>query len=247
MLLGDKNALPTSLQAEGLAVLSRYPILDSKIYLLPRNLRDQRDDHQRGLLSVAVSLPFMFESNSTSLVVEVFNTHLGLSPRAREESVRFIRRIMLDRRNHFCRDDEETGKESWNCQNYLQIFGGDLNAEPQESAIAMIKQKSPQPVVVVNDSGRQRKSTKLLDIWDLMNPGDNGFTFPTNNASKRIDYLFCNEDQAHLVKGVRLIGQIPTPDTAHLINHREGLGMLDLDSPIFASDHLGLIADFWWR
>jgi hypothetical protein len=88
-----------------------------------------------------------------------------------------------------------------------------------------------------------------------------GYTFPTCNPVKRIDYIFLrnhshacleqnNQDQSPYdacvvgqVSDVFLIGQESTEDTRHLVNSREGIGMNDVDSPIWASDHFGLVTD----
>jgi hypothetical protein len=75
-------------------------------------------------------------------------------------------------------------------------------------------------------------------------------------------------DSGFSVLGVssKLVGSNPTPETgiclskysilcfndfvfihfmtAHLVGSRDGMGMLDNDSPIWASDHLALVSDF---
>ena len=96
----------------------------------------------------------------------------------------------------------------------------------------------------------------------------NGFTFPTCKPVKRIDYLFYRQQPdcyalRVLSKTVRIIGRESSADTgwflvfslmpsmslivlcdlAHLVNSRPDIGMMDEDSPLWASDHMALVAD----
>ena len=81
-----------------------------------------------------------------------------------------------------------------------------------------------------------------------------GLTFPACNPVKRIDFIFARNHSSSSdstsrewfvsISDSRVIGQKPTADTEHLVGSREGLGMLDEDSPVWASDHYGLVSDF---
>jgi hypothetical protein len=93
-------------------------------------------------------------------------------------------------------------------------------------------------------------------------------TFPSCNPVKRIDFVMYKNRSAGVGEGAQgpessqcvregsetghvglrvvrcgLLGQEPTPDTAENAG-REGIGMLDLESPVWASDHRAVYADF---
>jgi hypothetical protein len=76
-----------------------------------------------------------------------------------------------------------------------------------------------------------------------------GLTFPTCKPVKRIDFIFVRNNSLSdstargLVYNVEIIGNEPTKDTMHLVGSREGLGMSDMDSPIWASDHMAVASD----
>ena len=100
-----------------------------------------------------------------------------------------------------------------------------------------------------------------------------GLTFPSCNPIKRIDFImvrnhtFCNaggsstsgtaddkEENSQdkdpwytaatvVVRRTEVVGKQPSADTLHLASGREGLGMLDLDSPNWASDHFAVVSD----
>ncbi len=107
----------------------------------------------------------------------------------------------------------------------------------------------------------------FIDAWPHINKSK-GLTFPTCNPVKRIDFILLRNNShsecksTAILSNVFIVGQDPTSETSefnffvseivrlrnyvttvHLVNSREGLGMNDEDSPIWASDHLGVVAD----
>ncbi|XP_064600572.1 uncharacterized protein LOC135466802 isoform X2 [Liolophura sinensis] len=94
---------------EGLAIFSRFPILNYDYLLLNRNKSDPTDGHQRICLHAEIAVPSFGK-------VHVFVSHLSLSDSARQKSVVQIREYMLQ----------------FDGPAFLL---GDLNAEPQEDSI----------------------------------------------------------------------------------------------------------------
>ena len=88
------------------------------------------------------------------------------------------------------------------------------------------------------------------EAWDL----DHALTFPACNPVKRIDYILVRANTgggggggppaprwAVEVVSAEVVGQAPSAATAGY-TAREGLGMLDDDSPLWASDHRAVVA-----
>jgi endonuclease/exonuclease/phosphatase family metal-dependent hydrolase len=65
--------------SEGLAIFSRWPILDTSYILLSRDASDRGDFHQRICLHARVATPY---GN-----ISFLTTHLSLSPKARVRSL----------------------------------------------------------------------------------------------------------------------------------------------------------------
>ena len=119
---------------------------------------------------------------------------------------------------------------------HLQVLGGDFNAEPHEESIRLL-------------------STHWSDAYAAQYPESDGYTFPTNDPIKRIDYFFVNKQ---VNSDVSMIGSEPTEETmkyievihtltnaitdlaTHCMIQVGGTGMLDENAPQYASDHLGL-------
>ncbi|KAF0686416.1 Aste57867_21787 [Aphanomyces stellatus] len=202
---------------EGPAVLSKHPIVHSDYMLLSRVVDDPNDSHQRLCLHAAVDVPGWG-------VVDVYVTHLSLSERAREQTMLEIWEYM------------QQGK------GVTQVLLGDLNAEPQSRGIQFLQGRG----------SLQNVQTDLQDAWLQLHaeptPASKDahdiahkFTFPSDDPIKRIDFiLFRGKGR---VAACDVFGQAPTLDTA---NYPKDKGMLsqDGDSPVYASDHRGVVATF---
>jgi len=86
-----------------------------------------------------------------------------------------------------------------------QILVGDLNAVPSSPAVA-----------VLTASG-------LTDVWASLEPDSNGYTWASNDPSKRIDYCFASA--AASPQSIALVATAPVDG-------------------IYASDHFGLVTFF---
>jgi endonuclease/exonuclease/phosphatase family metal-dependent hydrolase len=75
------------------------------------------------------------------------------------------------------------------------VLGGDLNERPDGRAVALLRER-------------------LADVWDLCGDGD-GETFPADEPTARIDYLFVSESL-----GVERAMVPPTPDVRGASDHR---------------------------
>lgn len=140
----------------GIAVLSRWPIqADSMISLpvVPAQARAGGSYEPRGALHVTVAHP--------DGPVHVLNTHLdpGKDPHYRRQEIAGIRGAL----------------ERIHTAGRPVFFGGDLNATPDDSAIASLA------------------TARLRDSW-MVCPGIGpSGTFPAAGPVKRIDYLWISE------------------------------------------------------
>jgi hypothetical protein len=95
LILSNRNQF-SHRNEEGIAIFSRYPIIEAEVVLLPRELTDSsyvhdccscwmkvvvlfvglmsRDDHQRAVLRVRIQIGD--ETKDTSVEVDLFTTHL---------------------------------------------------------------------------------------------------------------------------------------------------------------------------
>ena len=62
---------------EGVAILSKFPIIKQDYIILSRDFTDKQDDHQRVVLHATISVPYLGP-------VHVYGTHLSLSEKARD-------------------------------------------------------------------------------------------------------------------------------------------------------------------
>ncbi|KAL4232401.1 hypothetical protein ACF0H5_009969 [Mactra antiquata] len=109
------NSIEDGRTEEGVALMSKYPILSHNVVMLFLNRSNSADTHQRILLDVELFIPSIGKLN-------VLTTHLSLSHEAREQSVIQI----------------------WNYAKSIQgpvIILGDFNAEPKEKAMMYLKGK----------------------------------------------------------------------------------------------------------
>ncbi|OQR94307.1 hypothetical protein THRCLA_08200 [Thraustotheca clavata] len=147
--------------------------------------------------------------------IDVYVTHLSLSERSREQTMTEIWHYM----------QQGIG--------VTQVLLGDLNAEPSSRGIQFLQGK----LTLSNEK------TDLNDAWleyhhnEPTNPDD--MTFPSDAPVKRIDFILYRGKGS--VESCDVIGQAPTKDTA---SNPKTVGMLESNSPIYASDHRGVIAQF---
>mmetsp|Transcript_22682 Transcript_22682/g.29672 ORF Transcript_22682/g.29672 Transcript_22682/m.29672 type:complete len:223 (+) Transcript_22682:3-671(+) len=205
---------------EGVAIFSRYPIVKSDYVLLSRDLTDPADDHQRICLHAEV--------NATGIgLIDVYVTHLSLSERARERSV------------------QELMAYARKGAGVAQFLLGDLNAEPQEPAVKYLRGSQN---MLGGDFGDFKDLWLELHSEPKPNSTDaeekfSALTFPSCDPVKRIDFIFgrtMKEKEMDIVS-CELKGQEPTPETYNN-SMVENIGMLDHNSPIWASDHRAVFA-----
>ncbi|KAF4319469.1 hypothetical protein G195_007204 [Phytophthora kernoviae 00238/432] len=200
---------------EGPAIFSKYPIVSTDYMLLSRDPNDPNDSHQRLCLHAVIDFPKWGE-------IDVYVTHLSLSERSREQTKVEIWEYMR----------QGKGK--------TQVLLGDLNSEPHSLGIRFLR----------GEAELLGQTTDMKDAWlelhkeagprstDLEDR-QHKFTFPSDNPSKRIDFvLYRGEGE---VKECKIIGQEPTEDTK---GYPDDVGMLHSSSPVFASDHRGVIVEF---
>ena len=215
-------------EEEGLAILSRHPIRKVDYVLLPRLYGDSDDSqHQRACLHALVDVTRL------GTTVDVFATHLSLSKDARERSVVEIW--------HFL----DTNSSSAG----LHLLMGDLNAEPDTEAIQFLQGLRELRGAPQND---------LKDAWlEVHNEPEprstdaevkyNALSFPSDDPKKRIDIMLYRNgpevSKRASVSQASLVGQNALESTQGDPGH----GMLDADSPMWASDHRGLLVEFEFK
>ena len=167
--------------------------------LLPRSFTDPHDDHQRLMQHIRLRLPHGHE-------VDVYNTHLSLSDKARENSLSFFTRNLA---------------ASLHAVNRVQILVGDFNAEPHETSILALvtngdKSKDSNDSILSIEMSvegtpvKRNSKTFPLSFFDFDH--DKKYTFPVNNPDKRIDYILgLNSSSTHVraIGDVELIGIQP--------------------------------------
>ncbi|KAE8900479.1 hypothetical protein PF005_g1764 [Phytophthora fragariae] len=200
---------------EGPAIFSKYHIVSTDYLLLSRDPNDPNDSHQRLCLHAVIDYPQWGE-------IDVYVTHLSLSERSREQTKVEIWEYMR----------QGKGKK--------QVLLGDLNSEPQSLGIRFLS----------GEAEMLGQTTDMKDAWlevheeaepRSTNPKDRQqkFTFPSDSPSKRIDFVLYRGEGK--VKECEIIGQEPTEDTA---DYPDDVGMLHPSSPIYASDHRGVVVEF---
>jgi len=224
-------------EEEGAAMLSRYPITETDFLLLPRFWDDGEDNqHQRQCLRARVQVPGPWGA------VELFTTHLSLSERARNASVAAMWDYL---RATSGEGAGQTGTAGPNPT--LQVLLGDFNAEPDSAAIQYLQG------LRALDGSR----TDLKDAWLEVGHAEpeprsqdpevqrNALTFPSDDPKKRIDLILYRRsdggsDSGVVADSVVVVGQ----DAEASTKDDPGHGMLDGDSPMWASDHRGVVAEF---
>ena len=205
---------PTSISTrveEGAAIFSKHPITHTDYLLLPRYL-DDNDDKQHQRAVVHARVVL-----PNGEKVDVFSTHLSLCEKARDSSVR----AMWD----FVRTNTSASGKAF--------LLGDLNAEPQSAAMKFLSEKMDDTWLV--HGGQEEPEPRSKDP----KLRQDSFTFPSDDPKKRIDYIFAHgiEKSEQGKDKIEVLGQAPTERTKGDPGH----GMLDKDSPLYASDHRAIM------
>ena len=106
------------------------------------------------------------------------------------------------------------------------ILLGDLNSEPQSYDMKYLSKHLTDFWLVKNTEPEPRSKDPELR--------EHAFTFPSDDPKKRIDYMLGhNFDIKKDFHSIEVLGQATSEDTRNDPGH----GMLDSDSPMWASDH----------
>jgi len=228
----------TDRNEEGCLIISKYPVVSSQISFLPRDIGNPSDDHQRILLIVQVQVPFSQSNNEESIIVTVVTSHWSLLSTSRD--------IATERVFHVLNTNEKV------VQSPVHILTGDLNAEPHENAILFLRQSTENRPDGFLDSWEYVARMKKFPSLSSEEREVIGYTFPACAPVKRIDFIFVRNftvsDSTNRAQYAEIVdsfvtGKHPTSATKHLVNSRDGIGMNDLDSPLWASDHFAVVTD----
>ena len=115
---------------------------------------------------------------------------------------------------HFSNDETNLRSNIGEVMSYTERFAGyplvlfgDMNATPQ------------------NENIHKLTMLGFIDIWNKLNPENDGFTYPSSAPAKRIDHCWANKAFANKIKSIKLIGNKPNKDG------------------LYPSDHLGLVIE----
>ncbi len=202
MSMIDKNKV-RSRHEEGLAIFSRLPLKHPAFLLLPRDLSKSSDDHSRAVLAASVSVPLLGTGKGErSAEVTLMTSHFSLDAAAREGAVSFLYR-------HSPSPQTPT------------VFGGDLNGEAEEQFMRMLCGQEAQGEN--EETGKVSRRENVFEdafVASLLAEGGstvvtsgsgsawrhNGFTFPTCNPEKRIDFLLMRNASSVSAKTTKSCG-----------------------------------------
>jgi len=159
---------------EGLAIMSKYPIINYDYILLPKESGNPDDFHQRICLHAEVELP-------DSRHIHLFVTHLSLDEKAQIRSVKKIWKFMQQ-------------------FDTPALFMGDLNNEPDSKPIQFLSGDIELNGIktTLRDVWLMKHSEPRKVGNEENEAEDPGLTFPTDNPIKRIDFIFLKDDQNEL-------------------------------------------------
>ena len=175
-LYADDNVINSTME-EGLAIMSRYPIISWSYILLSGDM--DLDVHQRICLHVEIRTP-------SEYVLQVFVTHLSLNNELREESVQEIVEFM----SRFEGD---------------KVLMGDMNCEPDSVAMEYLREAGlqdawlafyPEPDIRPprrSEGGAERFHGLTFDATD-------------RELRKRIDFIYLDTSPSSVASGIELIG-----------------------------------------
>jgi len=208
---------------EGLAILSRHPIVEHRVTRLP----DARPDEDRILLSAAIHVP----GPGPATRVWLHCTHLHYRPEdgvARERQVVAVDQAIRDL--GMGADDAP-----------VHILCGDFNAPPDSDEMRFLRG-------LTTLAGRR---TVYQDAFARVHPREDGFTWCAevgaararrlNDMDRRLDYVF--------VSPRRKDGRGTVLDARVVMDERQDQGQgqgemsMSMSTSISASDHYGVLAD----
>ena len=140
--------------------------------------------------------------------VDVFTVHLSLSKTARDKSVRALWEYIRT-----------------NATTNTAILLGDLNDEPQGEAMKYLAERMEDTWLWFHDEPEPRSKDPSVR--------QNAFTFPSDDPKKRIDFIFAHQLSKDAAEKIEVLGQDASEET----RGEPGHGMLDGNSPMWASDH----------
>lgn len=146
---------------EGLALLTRSPTLQTFHLELTRIPSERADENHRLVVGARVS--------ADGAECDVYNTHFSLSSLARRRNAEEVASFVT----------ATSGQRP-------SVLLGDLNAEPDDPAIGILKEAG------------------FVDCWEVAGGPHPGYTYPAQNGVRRIDYILVRN--VPRVRSVTLIG-----------------------------------------
>ena len=244
-------------EEEGHAIFSKLPLVDSSHLLLPRDGRDGEDGHQRAVLHAALHVPWWPLGQD---LVDVYSTHWALSPSARVRSA-----AALDAFTRRGQGAMSVAMGDFNAEPHEDSLQALQRAGFQD---AWLRAGHPEPVPGSSDSWAVAQAhtfpscnaVKRIDFV-LVRPNnqvdssstDINSSSSSSSSMRDNDISKSNKRSPHSGAGAQVIpprevevmacsvvGQEPAGES---YIPRDGLGMLDDDSPVWGSDHRAVVAE----
>ena len=175
---------------EGIAALSRWPIVHTESVKLP--IEDLAGVAERHVLMVDVA--------TGGGEVRVFCSHMSISTDSDDKADEAVAAFEF-------MDARRTERAAF--------FAGDLNAEPDTLAMQVLR----------GDAMHGGATGDLVDVWSALYPSDPGYTIPSDDPDRRIDYVYA-------VPG--------TSGPAAVPRECERVFTIPISGSTYASDHLGV-------
>ncbi|KAG2389473.1 hypothetical protein C9374_014033 [Naegleria lovaniensis] len=172
------NGFPPMMHEEGLAIFSKYPMIESDHRLLYRDVTDP-STHQRISLRSRIIIPFHNDANF--ITVDIFNTHLSLKEHERNQNVLDLSNFANQVLNH-----DESNSSCSLFQPSFQLVCGDFNLEPHEHAYSLLQRSGDWRDSFEEARALLFNNTNKLEDFDAHHT----LTFSTDETfKKRIDYI----------------------------------------------------------
>ncbi|KAA0151857.1 hypothetical protein FNF29_04263 [Cafeteria roenbergensis] len=232
---------------EGVAIASLFPIVSTNYAVLSRDAADRQDEHTRVCLHAVVAT-----DDPVIGLVDVYSVHMPLSEAARNRTTIEVERFIAQSR-----------------AGSVQLLLGDMNEEPHNASMRFWS-GSTGLLGAGAEGALHSAEFAMQDAWLMKHsepeprsadPGvrQGALTFPSDDPQKRIDTAFVSawppSDAALAaaaspaprvaVTDAWLIGQDPVPSAVP--PPAEHVGMVHSKSPLWASDHRGVVFDFEFR
>ena len=184
----------------GNMVISRWPIEQARVHLLPKQNLKNRFSLQRSAIDAVIDTP--------EKRIRLLCTHLGhASDKERLEQIRSLKNIIQTGR---AQGSTITGPQDdlWELGEFLQeipkdtLLLGDFNMTPDSDEYQ---------VLIGTENSDESTIDGLSDLWKMHHGGEGGLTMFDKNP-RRLDYIFASNGFAEALQEIRVIEEAAGSD-----------------------------------